>query len=462
VMFSTKNVYRFAALVQKRDAERTLEAILALGLLHPKKAEITFKGPFAPRAAKRFLPYEKMLRELAAKLEAAGVSCSGKVKVEDGDGFIASVINESSAIEKRAGEGKASPDDLLRLRAACEILDFKKEIMDFSKYTENADGFVVIEGWMDKARLPDARRAVGGPSALFEYVEPEGDAPTLLKNPWPFSLFEYVSRLYPPFRYGAIDITPVISVTFPIIFGLMFASVTDGVILLAVAAYLWWKNRGDTPQLLAILAFSAIFFGLLFGESGFLGTPAIVPVYSNPILLIMICIGVGFIHITIGHLLGILNRLAEGREREALAHVGFILLMLSAVAFLAWPQAALAGIAASALMIISGGARPISEIPHALGHLFSYARIFAISISHYSISTVFDSLAGKFPWTDVWGVLISLAILAAGHFILVTIELLIALIHTLRLHVLEFGTKFMASGVDWFKPYKRINKYVEM
>ena len=59
---------------------------------------------------------------------------------------------------------------------------------------------------------------------------------------------------------------------------------------------------------------------------------------------------------------------------------------------------------------------------------------------------------GKFGWTTPEGVLVSLIILMCGHFILLTIELLIALVHTLRLHILEFGTKFMATGTEWFSP----------
>ncbi len=462
-MFSTKNVYRFAALVQKRDAERTLEGMIALGILHPKKVEKQFKGPFSPAAARRFIPYAKTVGDLILRIEAAGITCTGKLRVGDEDKFLREVVGENAGMEKKLAEGKASPKDLLRLKAASEIIDFKKAIAELSSYGENADGFVIIEGWIDKDSLPEIRRMLSEPSVLFEYVEPGQDAPTLLKNPWPFSLFEYVSRLYPPFRYGTIDATPVISLTFPLIFGLMFASVTDGAILLAASALIWWrwKARREIAQLLAILAISAVFFGLLFGESGFLGTAPIVPVYENPMLLITICIGAGFLHLIIGHVLGILNRVAEGRKREAVAHAGYIILMVFALAFLASPQVSLAGIAAGALMVLSGGAKPISELQHALGHLFSYARIFAISISHYSISMVFDSLSAKFSG-GLAGIAMSLAILIAGHFILVTIELLIALIHTLRLHILEFGTKFMASGTDWFKPYKRINSYWEM
>ena len=171
--------------------------------------------------------------------------------------------------------------------------------------------------------LPRLKKEVDGPNALFEYVEGD-DGPTLLKNRWPISLFEYVSKLYPPFKYGWVDITPIIAITFPIIFGLMFASVFDGLILLMIAAFWYWRSKGETPQLLAILALSAMLFGFIFGESSFLGTAPIIDVYSNPILLIEISIGVGFIHLTIGHVLGIVNCLSEKNRREAIAHAGFI------------------------------------------------------------------------------------------------------------------------------------------
>ncbi len=450
-MFSTRNVYRFAALVRKSDAERTMEKLISLGMFHPKKVERTFDGPFSSRSARRYLPYQKKISDIITMIEASGVSCDGKLKTRDQDAFLESVSRDLPALEQKAIANKATSDDLLRLHAAAELLEFKKSVSELAKTSEMADGFVIVEGWIDKESLPRLKKEVDGPNALFEYVEGD-DGPTLLKNRWPISLFEYVSKLYPPFKYGSVDITPIIAITFPIIFGLMFASVLDGLILLMIAAFWYWRSKGETPQLLAILALSAMLFGFIFGESSFLGTAPIIDVYSNPILLIEISIGVGFIHLTIGHVLGIVNCLSEKNRREAIAHAGFILLMFSALAFLLSPMFSLAGIVVSLLMVLSGGVKPISEIPHAIGHLFSYARIFAISISHYSIAAVFDALAGKFGWTTPEGVLVSLIILMCGHFILLTIELLIALVHTLRLHILEFGTKFMATGTEWFSP----------
>ncbi len=460
-MFSTRNVYRFAVLVRKSDAERTIEKLIALGVFHPKKVEKSFDGPFSSRSATRFLPYEKKIADITAKMEAAGLTCSGRLKIDDRDKFLDSAVKDLATLEQKAEANKAVSADLLRLKAASELLDFKKAVSELSKSSEMADGFVIIEGWVDKGSLPVLKKECDGPNTLFEYIEGV-DGPTLLKNRWPFSLFEYVSKLYPPFRYGSVDITPIIAITFPIIFGVMFASVLDGLILLIIAALWYWRSRGEMPQLLAILAMSAIFFGFLFGESSFFGTGPVIDVYSNPILLIEISIGIGFVHITIGHLLGIANCLSEGNKKEAVAHVGYILLMFSALAFLLSPPISYAGIAISVLMIISGGVKSISEIPHAIGHLFSYARIFAISISHYSIAAVFDALAGKFGWTTPEGILVSLIILMCGHFILLTIELLIALVHTLRLHILEFGTKFMSTGTEWFNPYKVMNRYSDV
>ena len=435
--------------------------MISLGILHAKKVEKSFDGPFSSRSAKRFIPYELKIGQIIERMEAAGLTCDGRLKVDNQDQFLESTVRGLGAMEQKAAAGTSVPDDLLMLRAAAELIEFKKAVSELSKTSEMADGFVIVEGWIDKDSLPVIRNGIDGPNVLFEYVEGD-DGPTLLKNRWPFSLFEYVSKLYPPFRYGSVDITPIIAITFPIIFGVMFASVLDGLILLAIAAYWYWRSRGETPQLLAILGLSAIFFGFLFGESSFFGTGPVIDVYSNPMLLIEISIGIGFIHLTIGHMLGIANSLSDGGRKEAVSHAGYILLMFSALAFLLSPQLSLVGIAISALMIISGGVKPISELPNAIGHLFSYARIFAISISHYSIAQVFDALAGKFGWTTPEGILIGLFILMCGHFILVTIELLITLVHTLRLHVLEFGTKFMATGLDWFKPYKVITRHADI
>lgn len=181
MMFSTRNVYRFAALVRKSDAERTMEKLISLGMFHPKKVERTFDGPFSSRSARRYLPYQKKISDIITMIEASGVSCDGKLKTRDQDAFLESVSRDLPALEQKAIANKATSDDLLRLHAAAELLEFKKSVSELAKTSEMADGFVIVEGWIDKESLPRLKKEVDGPNALFEYVEGD-DGPTLLKN----------------------------------------------------------------------------------------------------------------------------------------------------------------------------------------------------------------------------------------------------------------------------------------
>ena len=53
-------------------------------------------------------------------------------------------------MEQKAIANKATSDDLLRLHAAAELLEFKKSVSELAKTSEMADGFVIVEGWIDR------------------------------------------------------------------------------------------------------------------------------------------------------------------------------------------------------------------------------------------------------------------------------------------------------------------------
>lgn len=459
-MFSTKNVFRVAALVLNKDAEEVIQQMIDHKIIEPKKVEVDIGGKFDALNSQKYIQFEKKIDGLISVMENKNIRAEGKVRIKDEDAFLERITGSLDAIEKKLNKGKAGKKDLLNLYAARELLNLKKKIIEFSQNCESAADFVIIEGWIDKKRLDELKGIVKAHISILEYVEPE-DAPVLLKNIWPFSWFEEISYFYPPFKYKSIDVTPFIAVTFPLIFGIMFASVLDGLILLTISALVYYRTKMKLAGVGIFLALSSISFGFIFGEDSIFHYGGLFPVYENPINLMYLSIAIGILHITLGHLLGIANKIKLGRKKEAIPHLGVILLMAAGLSFFFLQAAFYPLLVIGLLFVIFGGAESIAELPHAFGHIISYLRIFAISIAHYSIVKAFEGLAGGF-FGSLAGDITGVAILAIGHAIILTIELLIAFIHTLRLHILEFGTKFLEAGTGWLNTFKFSRSYTEL
>ncbi len=439
-MFSTKGVYRIAIIVEKNEAEPLIEELLSRGLVMLKDAK-EYNGPFIGKKAREIITFSKIIKEKMPPHEE-GKKCNAYTDEE--------IINYLEAVS----EGKAI--DYCKHKAAEELLAFANKLLECEKKAQKiGKSFVLIEGWISKNKLKAIEGLIEKREGVLEYVLPEEEeryGPIKLNNGGAFKAFEKITELYPPLKYGSIDITPIIAITFPFIFGLMFASALDGAILALVALYLIKKGKREFGVVLGVMAAASIFFGLLFGEVWISHSEALLPVYEKPMLLLYISIAVGVFHTGLGHIIALINAWKEREKRKAyFEHLGALLLILGGITYIAYQTAGLALGGVGLLLIVLGGSKSIAELPHVVGHIFSYARIFAISLSHYSISTAFYGLAvGFFAAKSIVGLIIGGIIVAIGHLILLTVELLIASIHTLRLHILEFGTKFVEQGFAWF------------
>ncbi len=480
-MFSTRNVYRVAFLLTKEDMPELEEALVKQKLTQFKKVEKVFDGPFKPSKYRAVLPYKKRVDELVNMIEERGLdkqvakqknagqkgtsSRAIGVKAEDALAFLKGLNTPKvEALKKAIEKGKISQKDVLNVLASRELIAFYTYMLDVSsKGQAVGKKFALVEGWIDKENVGKIKTLLKKFKAfVFEYIE-DPNSPTLLKNKPPFDTFEVISYLYPPLKYGNIDFTPIIAFTFPIIFGIMFASVVDGLGLLIIALFYKWKKGGKFAMLLIWLALASMFFGWLFGEVGFHHGKAIVEVYENPIVLLEIAIAIGIAHTSLGHIIGMVNKAIQKDWKAMFVHLGPILLMIGGVLYLTpYGTAMWASLIVGTLLVLWGGSESIAELPHVIGHVFSYARIFAISMAHYSISTAFTNLADTFFGRGgLSGLTLGISLLATGHAILLTVELLISFIHTLRLHVLEFGTKFIENGLAWFKPDTFPFKYLQ-
>ncbi len=176
---------------------------------------------------------------------------------------------------------KRVAEDLLTLR---EILQIEQRVEEAKSLAGRTDRSFVFEGWVEEKKikvLQETLLKITNNSCIINVEAPKKDdkPPVLIENP---KLLKPVQMLTVGFSvpsYKEIDPTLLASITFPIFFGIMFADIGHGIILLipSLLGFMalkkgspnfdgmigWWVK--GSPLLIAS-SVSSIFFGILFGE----------------------------------------------------------------------------------------------------------------------------------------------------------------------------------------------------
>ncbi len=443
----------------------------------------------------------------------------------------------------------------LRILASWESMNIERRRIELKRnivYTEHS---LKVWGWIpegtEKQLETRIRQAAGEYCEIhFEKTDfAETDSPTYLENPSFMKATERVVCAYgTPLKHD-IDPTKIMWLSFPLIFGLIFADLGQGFIILLVGLAAKWsvkrgRDLGSTLGYLQtgadgviLMGLFAMLGGLLFGS--FFGAETVLeplwPIFAhttatgepNPYRsahMLKLSIEVGAIQISMGIFLNFYNKIKHGERREAAfalsylwAYLGFINLLfcISYSNISAWFSPVgnaclwipILGIGAGSgnngvypvlpmspllffilgfmtplilmlLFSIKGGmdgAVEFMEYSIALvSHTISYVRIFALNMVHIILSKLFiDMLPALFviymPPLNILGLQIIpeyiiehgehvqpyLPFLGAliGTIFVGMLEGILAFIHALRLHFVEWFSKFYHSGGVAFAPF---------
>ena len=194
---------------------------------------------------------------------------------------------------------------------------------------------ILIQGWVPADELEDVRGVVenstnGTSNFSFESPTKEDTVPTKLPNRGVFRFFELFVKLAGTPNYFEIDPTPIFTILYVTMFGMMFGDIGGGIafailglLLSRVRKNLLGLPRSAVRKLGIVILFcgmSAIVFGALYGE--FFLFEVFNPLLLSPIHdqneMITIALTFGVAQIALALVLNIINKFRMGHKLEAI------------------------------------------------------------------------------------------------------------------------------------------------
>lgn len=416
---------------------------------------------------------EKINEERKALLREALISSLPESRFE----YIKSMKEEEDKISSGFSELEQrielfERDNYLELLAVREklqnIMHRARAVADFGAMQHS----FVFGCWTPRKNLERViralERATDDSSVIaIEEVKAGEEAPTLLQNPWFIKPYEILTESYGVPKYGEVDPTPFLAITFTALFGMMFADAGYGITLSFLSLIVFIKTtKADIFQrnlnLILFYAGSASFvFGLLFGEF-FGGLMQVTPLWIEPAgnieLLLMLSIGVGICHVSIS----ILSRLVSNLlGRKSILYPFSLLVVLWSGIFIVALSSHCARYALAfgiALLAAGKGIAAVEELLALCANIVSYSRIAILCVLHVLIARLLVSAVLSLP-ASFLGIAAGVLLLVSGAALILVSGVFLVFVHSLRLHWLEFFKRFYSGVGERFKPFAAHKEY---
>lgn len=338
----------------------------------------------------------------------------------------------------------------------------------------------VVACWVPTKEVPRLREELEervGAAVVVEEVPTsryDEKTPVLMQNVKPARPFEFLVKFMDLPRPGTFDPTGLMTLFLPVIFGAMVGDVVYGLLLLALAVFLKrrYKEPGGIRDLSSVLLVGSVWsivFGFVFGEAlGNLGKDLLgydwALWFYRPeglVPLLVFAVALGATHIVLGLLLGIWQGFRQRHSGEVMERFGTLLAItgvfgLAGLAVEMLPGGALtpaaAAVAVGLVLVMASHGRmglllgPL-ELIGALGNVLSYLRIAAVGLASAYLAIVANEFATVGP---LW---LGIIIAALFHALNLALAGFSPMIQAMRLHYVEFFSKFYAGGGRMFRPF---------
>ena len=372
---------------------------------------------------------------------------------------------------------------------------------------------VLLTGWIPVEKSEKVKHALHHLNCAYDLTDPAEDEepPILLKNNGYASNFEWVVGMYSYPKYGTYDPTFIMSIYYFVIFGLMFADVGYG-LLLILGAFLGVKFMKLSPGMkrmftmfgycgIACVILGAVFGGW-FGDlpyaimTTYMGyesaeaAKAAAPIFNgvtltlngeplslnpleNPIPFLIISLAMGLIHILGGMAVKFYLLCREGKIFSAIFDIGSYWILFGGIGLIFVDSTVgLAVTVMGVLMIVLTqgrekknifaklvfGLKGLYDLISYASDLLSYSRILALGLAAGVMAQVFN-LLGTLGGPTIPGFILLILVMLIGHGLNMAINILGAFVHTCRLQYLEFFSRFYEDGGTPFDPALPSEKY---
>src|SRR5271157_906313 len=329
-----------------------------------------------------------------------------------------------------------------RLIGATDVLARAAPFAELARLMRGRGDLVTVCGWIPSRKLSSLKtmlEASFGDRFVLRARDPRSDerqhVPSVIAHPRWLQPFAALVLNYGVPRYGEIDPTVLFTLTFILMFGMMFGDVGQGAVVILPA--LWMSPLSDPMRMLAV--------ALIWG--------------------------IGFI--LLATLLTIRNRIVDGRMLDALldSHGAAGLLLYAGLLIGAWRYAATGraaivpllaiGAALSAIFAHSwrrsqgaaGGEKALIALMDAyesimayVSNTLSFLRLAAFSLNHVALFIAIFTVANMMQTGGYWVTVV------LGNLFILALEGAIVGIQTLRLEYYEGFSRFFSGDGRAFRP----------
>ena len=430
----------------------------------------------------------------------------------------AEIALKELAAEKQQLVKAIEAEDVRRdeMKLAADRMAARISIAEAEEKLFGTESVVMLEGWMPAEKEAELSRVFEDYTCAYETRDPlpeeYPDVPVKLKNNRVTDGLNMVTNMYSLPAYGTVDPNPLMAPFFIIFFGLMFADIGYGVLMIVAALFALAKIKPQEGSLsfCRLLLWGGIattIAGFLTGglfsdapkqiydvycaskgiEPTWQGLPRLFSPTEDSILVLVGSLILGWLHLNTGMVVSFVQKWKHGDKADAIWEEGSQwVLLIGAVIFAlkklnvvpAIPDAVALGalIIGVAMLLFGAGrnAKGFGKVTAAFGCIYntatgwfgdilSYSRIMALMLAGGVVGQVFNTVAimpAKNSGINVFTVIAFLVIFLLGHAMNFGLNLLGCYVHDLRLQCLEFFGKFYQDGGKPFKPLKLSGKFV--
>lgn len=381
------------------------------------------------------------------------------------------------------------------------VFKLEDKIAELEQKADFGNNAFAIDVWVKDTDKEEIEKAISKVTDKYRISSKEtkdfGDdviAPTKLKNNWFSKPFEMIVNMYGLPAYDEIDPTPYIAISFCLAFGIMFGDIGQGFVYLLAGLLL--KKKMEAAGGLAIrLGASSMLFGCVYGslfgleKHEYSWIPGLLhgsPLSPDNIPMILVAgIVFGILALTASYALGTVNSLKNGNIEEGvfgkngifgyIFFISFIFTIIALTGIFNIPMSLpLTTLLISLIVLVLKqpitslvtGHRPlfhespgeyltesifeaIETILGTLSNSISFVRVGAFALNHAGLFLAFMVISEMMP-----NIFLKLLILIVGNILILSLEGLVVLIQSLRLHYYEMFGKYFKGGGVAFKPIK--------